>query len=323
VRRLAIVIAALAFGGCVAGGAADDPPAKRDAVGLPEDFIDEDTDFFDEETGEPEDTEAPAEDTDVPGMDTAPKPDGGCTPVCTTCGGANGCGGTCMTGSCSAGTCVAGKCVTPTRSYLSPGDYAFGTAWARGITYTIGSEDTATIRYTLDGSTPSATSASKASPADLFISTSGTVIKWYADNGAKEGVQSFTANILASGQSAYGYIVEKTNLGGKGPTIVTSAGATITGSATYQAWNSTGCPGCRYQLVYGIETTSVGCLYDYSPGAWPGASGSGSISLKAPTVPGVYDINVSYTLELSCANGMAANPINSRPTARIGTIVVR
>jgi hypothetical protein len=239
------------------------------------------------------------------------------------CGADDGCGSPCATGSCPSGTCVAGKCVTPTRSYLSPGDYAFGSAWARGITWTIGSETASTIRYTLDGTTPGPTSASKPSPADLFIATSGTVIKWYSDNGAKEGVQSFTANIDTAGRTLYGFIVEKTNLGGKGPTIVVSPGATVTGTTTYAAWNSSGCPMCRYQLVYGIESTSAGCLYDYSPGAYPGATGSASISVKAPTVAGIYPLNVSYTLQTSCANGMATNPLGVRPTARIGTIVVR
>ncbi len=320
-RRILIAFAALAFGGCIAEGAAEDPRNKRDAIGLPEDFVPDE-----EDTGpifEPEDTAA-VDDTGA-ADDTEPPADTGgtCTPSCTTCGGSDGCGGTCVTGSCASGTCVAGKCVTPTRSYLSPGDYAFGSAWARGITWTIASEDSATIRYTVDGSAPGPTSPSKPSPAELFISSSGTVIKWYADNGAKEGTHSFTATIDTSGQGLYGYIVEKTNLGGRGPTIVVSPGATVTGSANYQAWNNSGCPMCRFQIVYGIDTTSAGCLYDYSPNVWPGVSGSGSISVKAPTVPGVYPLNVSYTLQTSCANGMATNPIGARPTARIGTIVVR
>jgi len=319
-----IVFAAFAFGGCMAEGAGDEQPLKKDAIGLPEDQIDDDTGVIEEDTATPdEDGALPGEDTATPGADTEPPPDAGCAPTCTTCGGSDGCGGTCATGSCSSGTCVAGKCVTPTRSYLSPGDYAFGTAWARGITWTIGSEGPSTIRYTLDGSTPGPTSASKPSPAELFVSTSGTTIKWYADNGAKEGVQSFTANILASGQGNYGFIVEKTKLGGTGPVIVATAGATISLSAATQVWNGSTCSGCRYQLVYGVESTSMGCFYDWSPGVWPGVSGTNTGSVKAPSTPGVYDVNVSYTLELSCANGMAANPLNSRPTARIGTIVVR
>lgn len=333
-RRLAVLLAIGSIG-CVTGGATDEDPVTRDAIGLPDDFIEDQPDegtppdetSIDEDTGTP-DPDAPDPPDTTPAEDTAPPPmDTACTPTCVACGADDGCGNPCMTGSCASGTCVAGKCVTPvtpTRSYIAPGDYAFSTGWARGITWTIGAEEPATIRYTLDGSTPTATSASKASPAELFVSSSGTVIKWYADNGAKEAtVHSMTANILTSGQSSYGYIVEKTNLGGKGPVIVAAPGATISGSAAYQAWNSSGCPMCRFQLVYGVGNNAVGCLYDWSPGAWPGASGSGAISVKAPSAAGVYDLNVSYTLQVGCAEGIATAPINVRPTASIGKIVVR
>ncbi len=336
-RRLALLTAIVSIG-CVTGGATDEPTSRRDAIGLPDDFIEDPPDEGTSEEGTPaetsvgEDSATPdpdaGSDTLVVVEDTSPPPmDTACTPTCVACGADDGCGNPCMTGSCASGTCVAGKCttpVTPTKSYIAPGDYAFGTGWARGITWTIGAEAAATIRYTLDGSTPGPTSASKAAPAELFVSTSGTVIKWYADNGAKEAtVHSMTANILTSGQANYGYIVEKTNLGGKGPVIVASPGATITGSAAYQAWNSSGCPMCRFQVVYGVGTSAAGCLYDWSPGAWPGASGSGSISVKAPSAPGVYDLNVSYTLQVGCAEGIATAPIEVRPTASIGKIVVR
>lgn len=327
-RRLALLLVLVS--GCAIGGAEDDKVSRRDAIGLPEDEINDDVgeleaapgDVGEEDTGTAEDTSVePPADTTPPPMDTA------CTPTCVACGADDGCGNPCMTGSCATGTCVAGKCstpITPTKSYIAPGDYAFGSAWAKGITWTIGSEAPSTIRYTLDGSAPGPTSASKPSPAELFIGTSGTVIKWYADNGAKEAtVHSMTANILATGQTAYGYIVERTNLGGKGPVIVATPGATISGTAAYTAWSNSGCPMCRMQIVYGVGNTSAGCLYDWSPGVWSGATGSAAMTLKAPTAPGVYDVNVSYTLEVSCANGMASNPINVRPTASIGKIVVR
>jgi hypothetical protein len=315
---------------CVQGGEGDiDPSVRKDKDGGSFDETDQEPDDGTEatpgeagdETTAPEETGADAEPSDS----FLPPDDGGCTPTCTTCGASDGCGGTCATGACGGGaTCVSGACVAPTRSHLSPADYAFGSGWAKGITWTLASEESANIVYTLDGSTPGPGSASKPSPVDLFLSTSGTVIKWYADNGAKEPtIHSFTANIDTSGQSKYGFIVDKVSLGGKGPVIVVSPGAKITGNASYQAWNSSGCPMCRYQLVYGVETTSAGCLYDWSPDAWPGASGSAPFTVTAPSSAGTYKLQVSYTLQTSCANGMATNPIGARPTAQIGTIVVK
>lgn len=320
------VLATLA--GCtLASGSDDEGVTHRDAITLPDGEDDAADDATDDAADAEEDAATPDTDptVDADPPDTfVPPTDGGCTPTCTVCGGADGCGGKCATGSCSGGaTCVAGTCVGATRSYLSPGDYAFGTAWARGITWTIGAESAATIRYTTDGSTPGPTSPSKPSPAEIFLATSGTTLKWYADNGAKEPVQSFTANIATSGQSSYGFILEKTNLGGKGPVIVVSPGATISGTTAYQAWVSSGCPACGLQLVYGIGTTSAGCIYHGSPNVWPGASGTGSLSVKAPSTAGTYTLNMTYTLQLSCADGMATNPLGVRPTAGIATIVVK
>lgn len=336
-RRLLLCALVTASIGCVTG-AGEDPddaaPVHHDGFiddALLGDDSGDDAAPTDDTTPTPTDDAKPTDDAS-PSVDTGPADtlifppdDAGCTPSCTTCGASDGCGGTCKTGACGGGeACVAGTCVAPTKSHLSPGSYAFGSGWAKGITWSIGSEAPATIFYTLDGSTPDGSSASKPAPMDLFLSTSGTVIKWYADDGAKEPtIHSFTANIDTAGQSSYGFIVDKVNLSGKGPVVVVSPGATISGSADYQAWNSSGCPMCRFQLVYGIGTTSEGCLYDWSPGAWSGASGSGTISVKAPSSAGTYKLNVSYTLQTSCANGMATNPIGSRPTAEIATIVVK
>ncbi|MGZ3417769.1 MAG: hypothetical protein ACXVEF_15940 [Polyangiales bacterium] len=336
-RRVAFVLACfpIVLFGCVTGGEGDIDPSialsKDSAVAL--DDADEEPESGSTDAPPPAETgddtgtsseTATEPDSEPPADAIFPPDDAGCTPSCTTCGADDGCGGTCKTGSCGAGeTCAGGTCIAPTKSYLSPGDYAFGSAWAKGITWTIGSETPSKIFYTVDGSTPGAGSASKASPADLFIGTSGTVIKWYADNGAKEPtVHSFTANIDSAGQTAYGWIVDKVDLASKGPVIVVSPGAVIDGSAAYQGWNSSGCPGCRMQIVYGISGTYAGCLYDWSPGAWPGASGTGTIKVTAPSTAGTYKLEVTYTLQTSCANGLAVAPM-AHGTAGVATIVVK
>ena len=249
-----------------------------------------------------------------------------CVPKCTTCGSADGCGGKCTSGTCPTGAvCASGSCVKPTNSYLSPGGYVGSAgAYARGLIWTIASETPSTIFYTTDGSAPGPGGPSKSSPADLYLATSGTKLRWYADNGAKETAHEFVVKIDGSLQSGYGFVVDAVKLDSVGPVVVVSPGATITGRANYEAWVGTGCPGCRMQLVYGIGNTSAGCVYDWSPGTWGGASGTDTaLKMTAPAAPGVYKLNVTYTLELSCANGMAKNPLNVRPTAEVATIVVK
>ena len=249
-----------------------------------------------------------------------------CAPKCTTCGADDGCGGKCKTGSCpGSGACVAGACVNPTRSFLSPSSYpASWGAFAKGISWTIASEGASKIFYTTDGSAPGAGSASGASPLTLFLATDGTALKWYADNGAKEGVQSFTIQISSALQTGYGFIVDNIKLDGASPTVVVSPGAVLNGTAKYQAWVSTACPACRQQLVYGIGTTAMGCLYDWSPSTWPGVSGSATTRITAPSTSGVHKVRVAWALQLSCSDAMTtANPLGVKPTADIATIVVK
>ena len=330
-RVFALLLLVTSAHGCAMGGASDEleAPPPRDAITLGDGADDPPADDAADPEASPADDVAAPEDTFVPTEDApAPPPDAGCVPSCVTCGASNGCGGKCATGACpTGGTCVAGVCkstATPTRSYLSPGNYAFGSGWARAITWTIGSEAPATIRYTLDGSTPGPTSPSKPSPADLFLPTSGTTLKWYADNGAKEPtVHSFVAAIDAAGQGKYGFLLERIDLSSRGPVVVVSPGAAVSGTVKYATWVSSGCPLCGLQLVYGVGTTSAGCVYHGSPGTWPGASGTGVLNVKAPAAPGTYALNMSYTLQLSCADGMATNPLGVRPTAQIATIVVK
>jgi hypothetical protein len=249
-----------------------------------------------------------------------------CAPTCTTCGADDGCGSKCKTGSCpGTAACVSGTCVAPTKSYLSPSAYpsSWG-AFARGIHWTIASEDPSTIRYTTDGSAPDATSASGASPLTISVPTDGTVLKWISDDGAKEGAQSFTVQISSSLQSNYGFVVDEMKLNGTSPVVVVSPGTVLNGSAKYQAWVGTGCPGCRQQLVYGVGNTAMGCLYDWSPGTWPGVSGTATTKITAPSTTGVHKVRVAWALEYSCADATTtANPLGVKPTADIATIVVK
>lgn len=298
---------ARSLAGCAIGGAEDGvdyPDGGRPDV-APDDAGDEAAVDAGDEGG----TDAGI-DTGSPGADAAPdtifpKEDTGCTPTCTgACGAPDGCGGACKTGSCPGGeTCGDGKCVAPTRSYVAPLPYAGGEGFARSVTFTIDAESAAKIFLTTDGSAPSATSASKAAPGDVILSGTST-LRWYADNGAKEATHTQPITIDAGEQARYAFIVEKVSLNGGGPVVVVSPGATVSGKANVQAWNNPGCPSCRMQVLVGIGSAS-GCVYDWSPGAWPGASTAGAtFSVKAPSTAGVHRVTASFQLETSCANGI-------------------
>src|SRR5262249_38704776 len=149
-------------------------------------------------------------------------------------------------------------------------------AFAKAFDVTIAAEDpTAKIFYTIDGSTPTSSSLSASSPLVKRMSSSGMNIRWYADDGAPEpAVHSFTAEIPTTLQAKYGYVVDDVKLDGKSPVVVASPGETLGGSLNYSAWVSSGCPACRQQIVYGIDATPIDCVYDWSPGVWPGVSGT-------------------------------------------------
>ena len=345
---------ALSLGCTLAGGGIEE--ASQDAAH--EDFGLGDTDFATDAKGEasPDGADSIAEDSltdslaDSLAADTAADgfvdsttdsksevapdgaTDGGCTPACTSCGAADGCGGTCKTGTCAgSATCVAGICITPTVSYLSPGTYpaSWSSAFAKPISWTMASEAPSTIRYTLDGTTPVSTSASGASPLTIFVSTSATTLKWFADDGASEStVHSFVVAFDSTLQSGYGYVVDTVKLDSTTPVVVTTPGKLLTGSMKWEAWVRTvgtgACPLCRMQIVYGVGTSALGCLYDASPGGWPGASGTSATTITAPATAGTYKVRVAWALQNNCTDAITiANPLDVKPTTEVGTIVVK
>ncbi len=257
-----------------------------------------------------------------------------CVPyACTTCGADDGCGNPCQTGSCPGGLgCIAGRCGAATVSFLAPpspphfytGTWGYIDAFARNYIASIGAEDPSTIFYTTDGSAPGPSSPHKPSPMTLGVSTSGMTLRWYADDGIPEGARSATIAIDARLQTYYGYLVDVADLGGGSPIAVVSPGATVNGTANWQAWTMPLCATCRYQLVYGVDDVSAGCLYDGAVGAWPGTSRlSAPFTMTAPATTGVHKVNVTYALQLSCATAMSQSPLGARPTETIAWLVVQ
>lgn len=92
-------------------------------------------------------------------------------------------------------------------------------------------------------------------------------------------------------------------------------GATITlipGQEFYVSYDfqvsSSSCPTCGVQLVTGLgssDTDGGACAYDSIPGVAPGASGTESATLFAPSAPGTYAVVIEYHQRASCGDALS------------------
>ncbi len=92
-----------------------------------------------------------------------------------------------------------------------------------------------------------------------------------------------------------------------GTTITLAPGQEFYVSYDYQV-SSGSCPTCGVQLVTGLGSSGTHggtCAYDNLPGAAPGASGTESVTLFAPTSPGTYAVVVEYHQRVSCGDALA------------------
>jgi Fn3 associated len=187
-----------------------------------------------------------------------------------------------------------------------------------------------TIYYTTDGSVPeegSPTTRSATTPVPAITISATTMVRYFGVGaGAPSTPVSETFTISSSSpQTNAGYLVTNTTLDGTSPVVIAAPGAMLTARANVQAWVQTGCSACAAQVVYGVDDTDQGCLYDGGPGLYPGVTATGkTFNVRAPTAPGVHEVRIVHIEETSCAAAMATKALQTRPTlARIGVIVVR
>ena len=58
----------------------------------------------------------------------------------------------------------------------------------------------------------------------------------------------------------------------------------------WQVWSRTGCPGCTHHVVVGIDGEPGVAFRIETPGLYPGVSGTETLSVTAPAVPGAYGV---------------------------------
>ncbi|MBM4395497.1 MAG: hypothetical protein FJ087_07380 [Deltaproteobacteria bacterium] len=84
-----------------------------------------------------------------------------------------------------------------------------------------------------------------------------------------------------------------------------------------------GCPGCRVQVLFGVEGEAVGCIDAGAPAACPGATDdAGGITFAAPSVPGTWNVIAYAALAATC--GDAYDAFDADPDGRtvVGVLTV-
>lgn len=211
------------------------------------------------------------------------------------------------------------------RVFSSPGPAAalYG-GYPKALSVTLAADDpSATIYYTTDGSAPSTASASAPSPASVSIPSTKTLRYFSANAAGQSTVSGEVYSVVSSAQGLAGYLVTGTTLDGTSPVVIATPGQGLAAKANLQVWVQSSCSACGAQVVYGVDDVDQGCLYDASPGVYPGITATKSFNVVAPTTPGVHEVRIAHIEETSCLAAMSSMALANRPTvARIGVIIV-
>jgi hypothetical protein len=95
-----------------------------------------------------------------------------------------------------------------------------------------------------------------------------------------------------------GHLITSVSLNGGGNSVTVTGSSPVTVDYAYQVWgDSFTCPGCNYQLVWGLDNAWQTCYAWTSPGPgdYPGQSGAAAasgmtVTITAPSAQGTYTI---------------------------------
>ncbi len=215
--------------------------------------------------------------------------------------------------------------------FSSPGPrrHSLGYDFAKAVTVTLAADDPTTIiYYTTDGTTPTLSSTHGTTPlTGVAIEATETLDYFGVTSSGQSAPVQDAYYVTTMAQGVAGYHVTDITLDGSSPVVVVSPGQVLTGaSALVQVWVQTVCPSCGAQVVYGVDTTDQGCLFDDSsgPGEYPGNSHTATFTVTAPMTPGIHEVRITHSEQLDCAHAMAMNSLVSRPDqSRIGVLIVQ
>jgi hypothetical protein len=130
------------------------------------------------------------------------------------------------------------------------------------------------------------------SPTDLIIDING----YYVPLPSRD--------VLATAFASVNYKVASVSGTGVNPGTHVAPGANTTITANYQVEAVPACPFCIEQVIVGIvgQPNATGCLYNGTP--LGGTAGTGTVTLTAPTTPGIYYIGVRHNLMFNCNDAL-------------------
>ena len=257
----------------------------------------------------------------------------GCETDLTSSASCGACGNVCATGS----SCSNEEQCVPGVSTISP-DLGASATIPSALSFTLATAYPSAIYYTLDGSTPTLSSAHGPSPLVLANITPTNLLpvtlRWSTyDGDALSAPQSRVITEDTASQSTYNGDIAQvvrlttaaTTTTSDGPAVVASPGQTVNGSMYSLQIVDSACPGCAEVITVGT-TAATSCPYFGGGGPWPGTTVNNlSFSLVAPAMPGVYYVHLASGEQYYCPNTEAefTAAFASDTARRIGTITVR
>jgi hypothetical protein len=203
---------------------------------------------------------------------------------------------------------------------LSPYHPSGSLTFQRPIDWTISALDPMTvIRYTLDGTAPSAISSSAIGTVTLNGLQNGTRIRW--TGGSSTVVHALDVRVDSALDRNTHFIVENVRFDASGTSIVKVAkGARVTGRASASVWNGyDNCPNCIDQVTVGIVSAAA-CIISTNPQTYPGRNANDvAFEVIAPTTNAVYRLKVGFTQQYRCTPDAIGTKLDA---IEIGTIVV-
>ena len=156
--------------------------------------------------------------------------------------------------------------------------------------------------YTWSGAAIAGMNLTSAGILTGFPTAAGTGTVTVMDSNGGSVSAPFT--IAGTAVSALDFTITNVSVNGAGRQITAAPGAPINVSVSFNIADNA-CPGCVEFIQIAFANgppPNTACAYKGIPGLTPGATGTGSVSLTAPSVPGRYYIGVDREQDFQCNN---------------------